>query len=85
MKTELEFLKEIKEVETPVNLLEKITSKIEESNARKVSQFRFLSVAAVFAIIFNVGFVFQYYNSTNSVSNEANPYNYVSSYQTIYE
>jgi hypothetical protein len=85
MKTELELLKEIKEVEIPVNLLKKITSKIEESNAKKASQFRYLAAASVLAIIFNICFVFQYYNSSDFSSNEANLYNYASSYQTIYE
>ncbi|MEN8786396.1 MAG: hypothetical protein ABF264_06810 [Flavobacteriales bacterium] len=85
MKTELASLEKIQQVEPPTHLFEKVTNKIEQIEKAKTSQFKFLAAASVIAIFFNLGFVFQYYTSSDSSAEQVNPYSYISSYQTIYE
>ena len=85
MKTQLEFLEKIEQVEIPPDLFKKVIHKIEQIEDKKRNQFKWLASAAVITVLFNLGFVFQYYNSVNSNSEKINPYRYASSYHFSYE
>lgn len=85
MKTELQLLESISKVEVPSHLFQETIETINELELKKHRQFKWIAAASVFAIVINVGFVFQYYTSSKANYNETNPYEYATSYYMTYE